>query len=360
MEQQNNIMGMLELILRPAFCVHNGSIVYANHQAQTQGIVPGTPISQLLLTGVEEYAALNGSCLYLTLCVENHKFGASVTQAEGFDVFILEPENVQPELQALALAARELREPLSNLMAAAGRLLPTLDADDDTAQQQAANINRSLHHMLRLLGNMSDGARYAEEPASWMEYQNVCTLIGDIFEKAASLVEDAGITLHFTNYPDTVRSMVNVEKLERAIYNLISNAVKFTPKGGHIHAKLTRHGNTMHLTIADNGSGIPKDQFSSLYLRYLRPSRVEDSRYGIGLGMVMVQAAASAHGGTVLIEQPPEGGTRVTLTLAIRQQTDGNFRSPRLMVDYTGERDHGLIELSDLLPVSSFQNNKIN
>ena len=360
MENQNT-MDMLELILRPAFCVRRGSIVYANRQAQSRGIVIGTSISELLVTGAEEYAALNGSCLYLTMQVENSRFGASVTQMDGMDVFVLEPEEVQPELQALALAARELREPLSNMMVAADRLLPTLDSTDDAAQKQAANLNRGLHHMLRLLDNMSDSARYAEERGSRQEYRNVSALMGEFFENATTLVENAGITLHFTNYPEEIRSMVDVEKLRRAVYNLISNAVKFTPKGGRIEAKLTRHGNTVHLTIADNGRGIPQEQMGSLYSRYLRPACVEDSRHGIGLGMFIVQAAAADHGGTVLIEQPQEGGTKVTLTLSIRPQTDGNFRSPpALTIDYTGGRDRGLIELADLLPASSFQSKNIN
>lgn len=356
MEQQNEMIGVLDLILRPAFCVQDGRIVHANHEALKYGITEGTPVSQLLFTGAEEYAALNGSCLYLTLCTQNNRFGASVTQMDGFDVFVLEPEEAHPELQALALAARELREPLSNLMISADRLLPTLDADDETAQRQAASINRSLHHMLRLIDNMSDGARYSEDRLCRMEYHNIPTLMDKYFKNAARLVEHAGITLHFTNSPDLIRSMVDVEKLERAVYNLISNAVKFTPKGGRIEAKLARHGNTVHLTVADNGRGIPKEQLGSLYFRYLRPSCIEDGRHGIGLGMVMVKAAATAHGGTVLIEQPPEGGTRVTLTLAIRQQRFGNFHSPAgLPIDYNGGRDRELIEFSDLLPASCFR-----
>lgn len=359
MEKQNNVIGMLELILRPAFCVQGGSILYANHQARSQGIVVGTPISELLATGVEEYAALQGSCLYLTLRVAKCHFGASVTQVDGLDVFVLESEHIQPELQALALAARELREPLSNLMVSADQLLPTLDETDEAAQKQAANINRSLHHMLRLLDNMSDSARYAEEQIPRQEYRNVSALMGEYFENAAALVENAGITLRFTNYPDDIRSMVDVEKLHRAVFNLISNAVKFTPKGGHIDAKLTRRDNTVYLTIADTGRGIPQEQLSSLYFRYLRPNCVEDSRHGIGLGMVIVQAAAAAHGGTVLVEQPPEGGTKVTLTLAVRPQTAGNFHSPaRVSIDYSGGRDRGLVELADLLPASSFPNHK--
>ena len=361
MKQDNKVTGMLELILRPAFCVQNGSIVHTNKLAQDRGIVTGAPISELLITGKEEYAALDGGCLYLTLCANRIQFGASVTQMDGFDIFVLEPEQTQPELQALALAARELREPLSNLMIAADRLLPTLDDNNESAQKQAATINQSLHHLLRLIGNMSDGARYAEDPNSRLEYRNISSFLEELFSKSASLVESAGITLRFTGYPEPIRSMVDAEKLERAVYNLISNAVKFTPKGGCIEAKLTRHGNTAYLTVTDNGSGIPQEQLHSLYFRYLRPSCVEDSRHGIGLGMVMVQAAAAAHDGTVLIEQPKDGGTKVTLTMSIRPQKDGNFRSPPgLKVDYAGERDHGLIELSDLLPSSNFKSKKIN
>lgn len=361
MEKQNNISGMLELMLRPAFCVQDGKIICANCQAKELGIPVGAPVSDILSTGAEEYAAHNCSSLYLTVQTQRCRLGASVTQLDDLDVFTLEPETILPELQALALASRELREPLSTLMVAADRLLPTLDQTDSTVQKHAAGINRGLHHMLRLLDNMSDSARYAEDPMPRQEYSNVTALMGEFFDKAAALVEDAGITLVFTNHTEEVRSMVDVEKLRRAVFNLISNAVKFTPKGGCIEAKLTRHENTVHLTVTDNGRGIPKDQFSNLYSRYLRPCTIEDSRHGIGLGMFIVQAAATAHGGTVLIEQPQEGGTKVTFTMAIRHPSDGNFRSPhRVIIDYSGGRDRGLVELADLLPSSSFQINKIN
>ena len=354
MEKQN-MMGMLELILRPAFCVQDGSIVSANRQAQDRGIVIGASISGLLITGAEEYAALKDGCLYLTMQVENSRFGASVTQVGGLDVFILEPEEAQSELQALALAARELREPLSNMMIAADRLLPTLDDSDSAAQKQAANLNRSLHHMLRLLDNMSDSARYAEERVSRQEYRNIGALMGEYFENAAALVENAGITLHFTGCPDEIRSMVDAEKLRRAVFNLISNAVKFTPKGGRIDARLTRKGTRLYLTVQDSGCGIPESQRGNVYSRFLRQPGLEDSRQGIGLGMVLIRSAATAHGGTVLIEQPQDQGLRITLTLEIRQSQSNLVRTPGLRVDYAGEWDHSLIELSESLPASLYR-----
>ena len=57
----------------------------------------------------------------------------------------------------------------------------------------------------------------------------------------------------------------------------------------------------------------------------------------------------------MLIDQPEGAGTRVTMTIAIRQNTDSMMRSPILRVDYAGERDHGLIELSDCLPAQLYE-----
>ena len=68
----------------------------------------------------------------------------------------------------------------------------------------------------------------------------------------------------------------------------------------------------------------------------------------------MIRNAASAHGGTVLIEKGVEKGTKLTMTLAIRKDLKGNLASPRLRVDYTGEFDHGLVELADVLPPAAF------
>ena len=93
----------------------------------------------------------------------------------------------------------------------------------------------------------------------------------------------------------------------------------------------------------------------SIHSRYLRQPGIEDSRFGIGLGMVLIRSTAALHGGTVLIDQPQGSGTRITMTLAIRQNTGGQLRSPMLRVDYSGERDHGLLELSESLPAFLYE-----
>ena len=111
----------------------------------------------------------------------------------------------------------------------------------------------------------------------------------------------------------------------------------------------------LQLQIQDNGSGIAQDILGNVFYRYLRQPAIEDSRFGLGLGMVMIRSAAASHGGTVLIDQPEGTGTRITLTLAIRQNGGNMLRSNVLRVDYAGELDHGLVELADCLPSELYE-----
>ena len=110
----------------------------------------------------------------------------------------------------------------------------------------------------------------------------------------------------------------------------------------------------LRFSIRDNGPGFARNLLGSVFNRYLRQPCIEEGRYGLGLGMVLVRTAAACHGGAVLIDQS-EGGARVTMTMAIRQNPSGILRSPVLRVDYAGEQDHALVELADCLPADLYK-----
>lgn len=361
MEELKDALGLLDMNPRPAFCVRDGIIVKTNPAAAGHMIETGTDIQALLHTGAEEYAAFEGGCLYLTLSVAGQELGASVAKLQEYDIFCIEQDADNGELQAMALAARELREPLASVMITADRLFPVAGLNDDpTTREQVARINRGLFQMLRIIGNMSDAGRYASDPGTRQEIRDICGIFDEIFSRAAALVEHTGLTLEYTGFPEAVHTLVDAEKLERAVFNILSNAIKFTPRGGSIQAKLTRRGNRLYLTVQDRGSGIPENLRSTVYSRYSREPGVEDGRFGIGLGMVLIRSTAAIHGGTVLVDHPEGAGTRITMSLAIRPGSGTQLRSPLLRVDYAGERDHGLIELSDTLPAQLYDPKKVN
>ncbi len=356
MDHDMDTLGMLDLMVRPGFCVKEGKIIKCNASALGIFLREGMEIAPMLATGTAEYAEFEQGCLYLMLDVSGVKVGASVTRMGDCDIFILDEDSEQAELQAMALAARELREPLSSLLVTADRLFPIAAAQEDpTLREQAAQMNRGLYQLLRIVGNMSDAGRYSASPATLREIVDVPGFLGEVFDKAKSLTAHAGIMLEFENLNYPLYSLADSEKLERAILNILSNAIKFTPSGGRIEAKLTRKGSRLSLTVQDNGEGIPETVRSNLHRRWQRQPGIEDPRFGIGLGMVLIRSAAASHGGAVLIDHPEGAGTRITMTMAIRQDTSGAVRSPMLRPDYAGYRDHSLVELSQNLPANLYE-----
>ena len=353
MNQITDAMEMVSHLSHPAFCVRDGVIVHVNTAAAGRMIESGVTVSQLLKTGAEEYAQFVGGCLYLTLTVCDQELGFSVIRKHGFDLFQLVQDAENHALQAISLAARELREPLASIMISTDHLFPE-GSEDPNVNHQLSRINRGLYQLLRLISNMSDADRYTTGSVS-MEVKNISAFLDEVFTKTAALVDRSGVHLTYHGISDAIYSLVNTEMLERAILNIVSNALKFMPQGGSLQVKLSRKGQKLYLSILDSGSGIPESARSDLFSRYAREPGVEDGRFGIGLGLVLIRSAAQQHGGTVLVDHPPESGTRVTMTLAIRPGATDHVRSPILKVDYAGERDHGLLELSDVLPADLYK-----
>lgn len=339
----------------PAFLVKEGTVTDANAAALQHGIAIGRPIRELLATGKTEYDELAHGRLYLTLSLSGTPWGASVVRKQECDLFLLEQEDDMAELQAMALAAQSLRGPLANVMAVTDRLFPLSESEGSAeAQDQAARINKGLYQMLRIVSNMSDAYRYSQETTPKLEIRDIKSIMQELFQEHIALVHHTGVLLQFENLPESLFCLVDAEKLERAVGNILSNALKFTPKGGTIDAKLTRKGRMLYLTVQDSGVGIPESIKGNIYTHFQRRPGIEDGRFGIGLGIVLIRAAAAVHGGTVLIDHPEGSGTRITMTLEIRQNSDSLVRSSIISVDYAGGRDHRLLELSDNLPAELY------
>jgi len=358
MENITDAMEMVDHLLQPAFCVRGGVIINVNPAGAARLIEPGTALTELLHTGQEEYWEFEGGCLYLTLNVNGEICGACVTRKKEFDLFTLEQTSAQSELQAMALAARELREPLAGVMITADQLFPIANLEDPIAREQAARLNRGLYQILRIISNMSDAGRYSTDTGARQEIRDVSAIVSEVMAKAQALAEYTGVALSYHGFSEPVYTLADAEKLERAIFNMLSNALKFTPSGKTVQASLTRRGSRLYFSVADSGCGITDHIRGSIFTRYSRAPGVEDGRFGIGLGLVLVHAAAALHGGTVLVDHPTEPGTRITMSLAIRTGSGVKLRSPMLKVDYAGERDHGLLEFADILPSSVYDPQK--
>ncbi len=132
------------------------------------------------------------------------------------------------------------------------------------------------------------------------------------------MLRERNITLHI----DLGDSRLNIEgdgaRLERALQNLASNAVRHTPEGGHIHLRADASDGSVTFVVEDDGPGIPEEHLGRVFDRFYK---VDVSRTGTtlasgsGLGLSIVQAIVTQHGGTVLASNVPSGGARFTIRL---------------------------------------------
>ncbi len=340
--EQTNQFGFLDLIEHPAFCVKSGKIIACNRSAVNRQFSEGQDIMALLDTHAETYEAFVDGLLYLQISVDGTMYDATVTRTPDGDIFVLDTRFSNDALQAMALAAQHLRNQLGSVMAQA--------ADSP----QNGGVMKGLYRLQRMLCNMSDIPLYRSKsaPAETLELGSV---VYEIVEKAAALLEDAQYRVEYRGIQDLLFTTGDREMIERAVFNLLSNAAKYAPKGSTLRVSLVKKERVALISVEDSGTGIDTGLYATLFSRYMREPSISGGQDGIGLGMALVQTVAAYHGGTVLVTKPASGGTKVTLSLSLRTPKDVSFRSPIVsFTDYAGGNDHGLLELSDVLPPKSY------
>lgn len=336
---------MLDLMLRPAFWVEEGIIRHINPAAASLLLSEGMAVEGLITSAREEYAQLSQGCLHLQLCIHQQCVCATVVCQEDGQLFLPDTVEASAQFQSLSLTALQLREPLAALMAINEHVLPSANSE------YAAMANRRLHQMQRIIGNMSDAPSYADPDRCRKEYTEICSFLEELLEKADGLMQHIGIRISASIPRESIYTLADREQLERAVYNLLSNAAKFGQNGGDIQVQLVRRGQKLYLSVQSSGAA---SDAGSFYDRLLREPTLEDPAQGSGLGMVIIRNVAANHGGAVLIDHPDREHTRVTMSLAINHGKDDLVRSPILGFDYAGEQDHGLLELSDVLPAKLY------
>lgn len=155
-------------------------------------------------------------------------------------------------------------------------------------------------------------------------FEMLCTVLSLTRERALS--RDLNIELCCP--PDIGLVEADERRLKQALFNLISNGIKFTLPGGKITIAAERQDNMLLLTVADTGIGIaPADQ-----ARVFEKFAYGVGRSGAGLGLSLVKSLIELHGGTVLIESASGYGTRITCRLPGSRQTVGSCETgnPRL------------------------------
>ncbi len=233
---------------------------------------------------------------------------------------VLEYDKLKTEF--FANVSHELRTPL-NVIWSTTQLLQSIKL---TSCGEGYDINRYLNIMnqntlrlLRLINNLIDTTKIdGGYLALNLANDNIIYAIEEIVLSAASYTESQDINLIFDTEVEEKYMAFDSDKIERIVLNILSNAIKFTERGGSIFVNIYDLGDRIKLSIKDTGIGIPEDKLESVFGRFAQVNRPISRRgEGSGIGLALVKSLVELHDGKVYVKSKVGEGSEFIIELPV-------------------------------------------
>ena len=228
----------------------------------------------------------------------------------------------------LSSVSHDLRTPLAAIAGTADSLLATAAKQHDPMQAELLqSIVTEAHRLARLVDNLLDMTRL-ESGAVVLnkEWHVLEEIVGSARTRLRSELERHQVRVDIPS--DLPLLLFDGVLLEQAVGNILENAARYTPAGSTIDITARIEDKQLSVRIADNGPGLPPGSESHVFEKFYRgAAKTADGRRGVGLGLAICQAVATAHGGSISARNRPGGGAEFELRLPCVQT------APRVVVD---------------------------
>lgn len=258
----------------------------------------------------------------------------------------------EPLMRLFPAVATQMRNSLGALHLAANALAPTEDRDKDALlDKRAAALDQSYYRLLRMVDNLTLATRLTEVPKETKQNVDLVLWAEKICGQAAFWAEPLGKTVYLKSQGPCV-TCVYRDLLTELLWQLLSNALKFTPEGGEIVVEIKKQKKMVVLTVTDNGCGVEPDKLEVLFDRYRHPELMDPPPYGLGLGLPICKQIVMLHEGTIMAESKKGDGFKVIVSLPNQRCLTEEISD--VPVNYTGGFNPALLALADALPQSAF------
>ncbi|HEY3598851.1 MAG TPA: response regulator [Paraburkholderia sp.] len=217
----------------------------------------------------------------------------------------------------LAMLSHELRTPLTPVLAGA-RMLEMIPGLPEAARSGVTMIRRNVELEARLIDDLLDVTRVANGKLRLsLETVDVHDVIDGVLELFRSEIQVKQQDVHVDKAAQHHYVLADRARLQQMLWNLIRNAAKFTPDGGHIYVRTHDERMQVQISVEDTGVGIEPAQIGKLFNAFEQGSQNMTRQFGgLGLGLAITKALTDAHGGTVAAHSPgPHCGATFTIML---------------------------------------------
>ncbi len=218
----------------------------------------------------------------------------------------------------LAMLAHELRNPLAPIRNAAHVLKLAGPAEDPRQRWAREVIERQTQHLTRLVDDLLDVSRITQGKVALVrEPLDIATLLHLAVETSRPLIEARHHRLTVVPPAHPVRIAGDRTRLVQVVGNLLNNAAKYTPEGGHIELEAAQEGGEAVIRVRDDGIGVPADLLPHVFDLFTQADRSLDrSQGGLGIGLTLVRQLVHLHGGQVEARSGGSGlGSEFTVRL---------------------------------------------
>lgn len=222
--------------------------------------------------------------------------------------------------QFVSNASHELKTPLSTMKILLENIIYQPEMDAELRTEFLTDINREINRLnliisdlLTLVSMDSKTTRLNRETFRFAD------VVSDVAHRL-SVVADKRRQDIKLQISDSCEMYADMAKLTQVVYNIMDNAIKYTPEGGLIRVRLVRSGRDAILRITDNGPGIPKEDLPHIFDRFYRVDKARSrDTGGTGLGLSIVNQLVLMHGGSVSVQSEEGHGATFTVELPIHQ-----------------------------------------
>ena len=223
--------------------------------------------------------------------------------------------------QLFANITHEFKTPLAMVLAPLELILQGEMGELDSAHKTTfESMFRSGLKLLKMIGDLLDLSRLEESKLRLkIAEHDLAEYLRGVVAQVQPLAERKGIELTLQLDAPVCQVWCDLERIERVFLNLLSNATKFTPPGGHVRVRLRDQGASAMVTVSDDGPGFPPDKAQQIFERFYQVDMGGTRRYGgTGIGLALAKEIVELHGGRIWADS--SGGARFTVELSKDRQ----------------------------------------